>query len=165
MNCDNEYNTYHKLIALLNENNASYKELDHEPEGITDIVSEMRGHDVSEAAKCMIIMVKIGKKVTKFILAVVPGDAKVNIDAIKRMKGGTFARFADTKKAEELAGSVAGTVLPFSFHERLELMVDPSVLSKNTMYFNAARLDKSLALSTVDYKSIAAPVIENIALY
>jgi Ala-tRNA(Pro) deacylase len=33
----------------------------------------MRGNDVAYAAKCLIVMVEIGKKQTRYVLAVVPG--------------------------------------------------------------------------------------------
>lgn len=158
-----EYPTYERLIALLDQEDATYRILVHSAEGQTELVSEMRGHPVEQAAKCLILMVKIGKKVTKFVLAVIPGDARVNMDAIKRLKNGTFVRFAESTKAEELAGSVAGTVLPFAFHERLELIVDPKLLDHPEIYFNAARLDRSLALSTDDFERIASPRVESIA--
>lgn len=154
---------YEKLIALLNENKADYRLIDHPPEGRTDIVSPMRGHDAKEAAKCMILMVKIGKKVTKFVLAVVPGDARVNIETIKKRFSATFVRFADSNVAENLSGCVTGTILPFAFDPKLEILVDPAVAQSKTMYFNAGRLDRSLALETADYLRIAKPQIIPIA--
>jgi Ala-tRNA(Pro) deacylase len=54
---------------------------------------------------------------------------------------------------------VAGTILPFSFHQELTLIVDPSLLENDELYFNAARLDRSLALSTSDYIALARPRI------
>lgn len=160
-----EFETFEHLISVLDSEKARYRLLEHAEEGRTECVSEMRGHPVAQAAKCIILMVKIGKKVTKFVLAVVPGDARVDMGAVKRLKSGTFVRFAETAKAEELAGSIAGTVLPFAFHERLELIVDPALLQHREIYFNAARLDRSLALDSDDYQRIAAPRIEKIALY
>ena len=56
-----------------------------------------------------------------------------------------------------------GTVLPFTFRPDLELVVDPAVLSHEEMYFNAARLDRSMALKTKDYVTVAQPRIEAIA--
>jgi Ala-tRNA(Pro) deacylase len=50
-----------------------------------------------------------------------------------------------------------GTVLPFTFDERLELVVDPRLYAHDEIFFNAARLDRSLALRTDDYRRIAAP--------
>ena len=64
--------TYERLIAYLDQNGAQYRLIDHPPEGRTDIVSPMRGHPVSAAAKCLILMVKVGRKVTKYVLGVRP---------------------------------------------------------------------------------------------
>ncbi|AEW99370.1 YbaK/EbsC family protein [Streptantibioticus cattleyicolor] len=155
--------TYDKLIDFLDSRGAQYRLIDHPPEGRTEIVSPMRGNDVSEAAKCIVVMVKIGKKVTKYVLAVVPGDAKVDLNGIKSLFGGTYVSFATPEIAERLAGSVAGTILPFSFHPDLELIVDPSLLEKEEIYFNAARLDRSMALRTKDYLTLTDPRTEPIA--
>ena len=56
-----ENNTYTQLIEFLDKNKAEYRLIDHPPEGRTEIVSPMRGNKVSQAAKCIVIMVKIGK--------------------------------------------------------------------------------------------------------
>jgi Ala-tRNA(Pro) deacylase len=154
---------YNKLIALLDQHGAQYRLIDHPPEGRTDIVSPMRGHPLSQAAKCMVVMVKLGKKVTKFVLAVVPGDALVNLNAIKELMQGTYVSFAPMDKAESLAGSVSGTVLPFSFNPDLILIADPNIVKNENIYFNAARLDRSLELKTGDYVRIANPRFESIA--
>jgi Ala-tRNA(Pro) deacylase len=125
----------------------------------------MRGNKVSQAAKCIVIMVKIGKKVTKYILAVVPGDARIDLNAIKALFQGTYISFATQEIAEKLAGSVSGTILPFSFNPELELIVDPKLLKNEELFFNAARLDRSMALKTSDYTELAKPRLENIAQY
>jgi Ala-tRNA(Pro) deacylase len=77
--------------------------------------------------------------------------------------GATYAGFAATDGAERLAGSVAGTVLPFSFHPELTLIADPSITTQEEMFFNAARLDRSMALRMSDYIALAKPRIERIA--
>jgi Ala-tRNA(Pro) deacylase len=68
--------TYTKLIAFLDGHGAQYRLIDHPPEGRTEVVSPMRGNELSQAAKCVVLMLKIGKKVTKYVLGVVPGDAR-----------------------------------------------------------------------------------------
>ena len=157
--------TYDRLIKLLDESKATYRLIDHEPEGRTEIVSPMRGNELKAAAKCIVIMLKIGKKEKKFILGVVPGDAKVDLDGIKALYGGSYVSFATPEIAEELSGSVVGTVLPFAFDDRLEMLVDPQLLENEELFFNAARLDQSLALKTEDYVRIVKPRLEPIALY
>lgn len=159
---ETQNDTYTQLIALLDQHQAIYRLIDHAPEGQTELVSAMRGNALSQAAKCIVLMVKQGKKVTKYILAVVPGDARVDLQAVKALLQGTYAAFASSAIAEQLAGSVAGTILPFSFHPDLELIVDPSLLENDELYFNAARLDRSMVLKTSDYVAIAKPRLAKI---
>ncbi len=104
--------TYNQLIEFLDKHEAHYRLIDHPSEGRTEIVSPMRGNKVSQAAKCIVIMVKLSKKDTKYVLGVVPGDAKIDLDAVKRLFQGTYISFATPEIAERLAGSVAGTILP-----------------------------------------------------
>jgi Ala-tRNA(Pro) deacylase len=75
---------------------------------------------LGEAGKCIILMVKLGKKVTRYILAVVPGDARVDLPTVKALMQGTSIAFASAEIAERLAGSVTGTILPFSFNSELD---------------------------------------------
>lgn len=158
-----EATAYDRLIELLDRNGAAYRLIDHAPEGQTERVSDLRGHPVSQAAKCIVLIVKTGKKTTRFVLAVVPGDAKVATDRVKALFNATYVGFAATDVAERLAGSVAGTVLPFAFHPDLTLVADPALLEGEEIYFNAARLDRSVALRTGDYEVLARPRLERIA--
>jgi Ala-tRNA(Pro) deacylase len=156
--------TYARLIAHLNAAGARYRLIDHAPEGRTELASALRGHDVAHAAKCLIIRVKMGKKKVRYVLAVVPGSTRVDLSVVKCLLGGTRAALADRVKAEELAGSVTGTVLPFSYHPQLELIADPALLTAPQLYFNAARLDRSIAMATEDYVRMASPRIERVAV-
>src|SRR6266508_1730884 len=99
---------YAKLVALLDGGGARYELIDHPPEGRTDLVSPLRGNELSQAAKCIVVMVKLGKKAKRHVLAVVPGDARVDLNALKRLLGGTYAAFASPDVAERLAGSAGG---------------------------------------------------------
>ena len=155
--------TYTRLIAFLNENDVPYRLIEHAAEGRTELVSPMRGNELSQAAKCIVLIVKIGKKITRYILAVIPGDTMIDFQAVKSLFGSTYVAFASSDIAERLAGSVAGTFLPFSFNEELELVVDPSLLENDEIYFNAARLDRSMALKASDYRAVARPRIARIA--
>ncbi|HKR56263.1 MAG TPA: YbaK/EbsC family protein [Gemmatimonadales bacterium] len=160
---DATYPTYDRLIALLDEKKARYRVIEHAPEGRTELISPIRGNPLSQAAKCIIVMLKPDKKTTKHVLVVVPGDTKVDFKALKAMYGASYCSFASVENAERLGGSVVGTILPFSFHPDLELVADPKILATNEMFFNAARLDRSLCLATEDYKAIAGPRVAQIA--
>ena len=154
---------YVKLLDLLDGHGARYRLIDHPPEGRTDVVSAFRGNATSQAAKCILLMVKIGKKVTRHVLCVVPGDSKLDFSAVKELFGATHVSFASPAVAEQLAGSASGTILPFSFRPELELLADPALLANEEIFFNAARLDRSMALKTSDWSAVAKPRLERIA--
>ncbi|HEV2174487.1 MAG TPA: YbaK/EbsC family protein [Nitrospira sp.] len=154
---------YAALLALLDSHGAHYRLLDHDPEGRTELVSLLRGHKPSQAAKCMVVMVKMGKKITRYVLAVVPGNRLVDLVAIKDLLGGTYSAFVSRAVAEDLTGTEAGTILPFPLSSNLELIVDPQLLAHDELFFNAGRLDRSLALRTADYLAISRPRLERIA--
>ena len=154
--------TYTRLLTLLDQQGIAYRLIDHAPEGRTELVSVLRGNTLSQAAKCIVLMIKLGKKVSRYILAVIPGDARVNLAAVKALMQGTYVAFASSEIAEQLVGSVTGTILPFSFNPELELVVDPSLLENEEIYFNAARLDRSMTLKTHDYITVAKPRLERI---
>jgi Ala-tRNA(Pro) deacylase len=156
--------TYRKLLALLDEKEVAYRLIDHEQEGQTEKVSALRGNPLAAAAKCIILIVKLGKKTTRFVLAVVPGDRRVDIGKVRGLfPGATYVGFAASEIAERLAGSVAGTVLPFAMHPDITVIADPGLQANPELFFNAARLDQSMALSTADYLAVAQPRLESIA--
>ncbi|XVQ07744.1 YbaK/EbsC family protein [Spirillospora sp. CA-255316] len=159
-----EPGAYERLIDVLDAAGARYRLIDHEPEGRTEVVSALRGNAVAHAAKCLVVMVKVGKKRRRYVLAVVPGDARLDLRAVKELVGGSYAGFAAREKAEALAGSVSGTVLPFAFHPELELVVDPGLLEAPELFFNAGRLDRSMALAVEDYVRVAEPRLERISV-
>jgi len=146
-----------RLVDLLVRHGATHRLIEHAPEGRTEIVSALRGNPLAAAAKCMVVMVKIDKKQRRHVLAVVPGDRQVDLAAVKDLYDGRYAGFADTGTAERLSGCDTGTILPFSWTDELDLVVDPALYAHDTIYFNAARLDRSIALAATDHRRIATP--------
>jgi Ala-tRNA(Pro) deacylase len=159
----NTNETYQRLIEMLNDAEADYRLIDHAPEGQTEVVSQLRGHATREAAKCIIMIAKLGRKTTKYILGVVPGDRRISLSKVKALLRATYIGFASKDDAERLGGSAVGTILPFSFNSSLDLIVDPSVQESDIIFFNAALLHRSIGLKTRDYFAIAKPSIESIA--
>jgi Ala-tRNA(Pro) deacylase len=158
-----DHDTYQRLISLLDSSHVDYSFVDHAPEGATEAVSALRGHPASEAAKCLVLRVKVDRRTTRHVLAVVPGDRRVDLDAVRELFAARYAGFSDAETAERLARAVPGTVLPFSFDPGLELVADPDVVARPRLYFNAARLDRSLVISGADYARLAEPRVEPIA--
>ena len=157
------FTTYEKIIRTLTDIDARYRVLHHPPEGETTAASRLRNHALAQAAKSLVVRVAVGKRQRHYVLAVVPGHRFVDLARLCQLVGGTRAAFADRAGAERLGGGVSGSIPPISFDPDLQVIVDPEVLSHNELYFNAARLDRSIALATGDYLVAARPRVESIA--
>ncbi|MFH8401926.1 YbaK/EbsC family protein [Streptomyces anulatus] len=155
--------TYDRLMDLLEQGRSRFRIIDHAPEGRTEPASVLRRHELSQAAKCLVVRVALGRRARRYVLAVVPGDRRLDLDSLNRVYTGSESSFATREIAERLAGSVSGSVVPFAFHPDLDLVVDPDLLAHKEIFFNAARLDRSVALATEDYVGLAAPRVEVIA--
>ncbi len=153
-----------ELIRVLETGRAQYRLMDHSPEGRTAVVSELRGHPIEQAAKCIVVRTRVTKKDAAYVLAVVPGHRRVDLDRVRAHRAARNASFADSPTAERLSRSVSGAITPFAFDPALELIVDPDLLTQDVIYFNAGSLDRSIALRTSDYVRLAQPVVIRIAM-
>ncbi len=154
---------FDRVVALLDEHGAAYRVIEHEPEGRTEVVSGLRGNPLSQAAKCVVMRVKLTKKKSHYVLAVVPGDRRVDLGRVRELWSAVHVSFAERETAERLSGSVSGSIVPFSFDPALELVVDPDLLEQPRMFFTAGELDVSLSLDSRDYVRAASPRVERIA--
>ncbi len=116
--------TYSKTARAVDESGIAYRLIDHEAEGQTDKVSALRGHPLTAAAKCIMLIVKLGKKTTRFVLAVVPGDRRVDIGRVRALFHGA-------------------TYVGFAMRPDVIVVADPSLQANPELFFNAARLDRS----------------------
>ena len=151
--------TYDPLISLLEVSGVDYRLIDHESEGTTEIVSALRGHPSVQAAKCLVLIVKVDRRTTRYV----PGDRRVDLRVVRSLYNARYAGFCDADTAQQLAQAVLGTVLPLAFDPQLELIADPDVAAQPQLYFNAARLDQSLVMSGADYVALARQRLERIA--
>lgn len=158
----NTVTTYDRIIGLLDKVEADYEIIDHVPEGRTDVASELRGNPLQAAAKAMVLKVKRHSGPC-YVLAVVPGDRRVDMDQVARLTGGRSASFAKPEIATELTGCEMGSVPPFIFDDRLKLLVDSALAGEERIYFNAGRLDRSLAIGGEAYLLAAQPRLARIA--
>lgn len=156
--------TFEKLIGLLEHHQADYRVVEHEAVGQTDLISAIRGNALQQAAKAMVLEVTMPEGAdVRYLLAIVPGDCKINFKAAARAIGGKKSSFAPAEIAGALTRCVMGAVPPFSFDDRLALCVDTRLHDAGTLWFNAGTLDKSVALAVSDYFRIVGNCCAEIA--
>ncbi|HEX2891333.1 YbaK/EbsC family protein [Vineibacter terrae] len=155
---------FDRIVALLTREKASFRVIEHEPEGRSDRISVIRGNKPDQAAKAMVLDVRGGGGGRRHVLAILPGSRKLDFDAVAQHFGARKCGFASPETAQEITGCAMGSVPPFSFDESLAVLVDPDLLAHTTIFFNAGRLDRSMELDTQDWLRVARPVPVKVAM-
>ena len=155
---------HEQLCALLDKEGASYRVIEHEPEGRTELIARIRGNRIEQSIKSIVVQVRLNRKENIYCLANVPGDCRIDFDGIKRHFNADSVAFAAREKAQELTGCVIGAIPPFSFSDGLQVLADLLIQQNEEVVFNAGRLDRSIFMKLDDYLRIAKPQIVKIAL-
>jgi len=154
---------HERLLDLLNEQRADYRVVEHVPEGRTELIAQIRGNRLEQAIKSMVVQARFGKQGNRYYLANVPGNCRVDFEAIRVELEAESVAFAPRAKAEALAGCVTGSIPPFSFNDELLVLADPAIQENEEVVFNAGRLDRSIFMKMLDYMRIARPRLMKIA--
>jgi len=148
---------YEQLCTLLDREGVHYRVIQHEPEGRTELITQIRGNRLEQAIKSIVVQVRLSKKENIYCLANVPGDCRVDLDSIKNHFNAKSIGVAPREKAEALTGCIVGAIPPFSFSDQLQVLADPLVQQNEEVVFNAGRLDRSIFMKLDDYIRIAMP--------
>ncbi len=152
---------FERLEELLKRENARYRVIRHPAVGTSEKVAEIRGTQPGQGAKAMLCRVR--DKTDVMVLAILPGDRKVDFRKVARAVGGKKASFASPEEATAKTGCVIGAIPPFSFSPEIRLVVDPQLLARHEeIAFNAGRLDTSIVMDSADYRRIASPLLADI---
>jgi Ala-tRNA(Pro) deacylase len=154
---------FDRIVALLTEAQASFRIIEHEPEGRSEKISVIRGNRPDQAAKAMVLDVRGGGGGRRHVLAILPGNSKLDFAAVAALFAARKCGFASPETAQELTGCVMGAVPPFALDPALTVVVDQDLLANDTLFFNAGRLDRSMELDTRDWLAAANPRIAKIA--
>ena len=148
--------TFEKLTALLDSHQAHYKVMEHKATGKCEEVAAIRGTAVGQGAKALVCHVK-GNGQKQYVLAVLPADQQADLSKVARAVGGLRTSLASPAEVDRLTGCVFGAIPPFSFHDELKLLVDPTLCGRNSeIAFNAGLLEKSMVLNAADYQRIGS---------
>ncbi len=154
---------HEQLRALLDKEGATYRVIEHEPEGRTEVIAKIRGNRIEQSIKSMVLQVRVTRKENIYCLANVPGNCRIDLDGVTKYFNADSVAFAKREKAQELTGCVIGAIPPFSFNDQLLLLADPLIQENDEVVFNAGRLDRSIMMKLNDYLRIAKPQLVPIA--
>ncbi|MFG2662252.1 YbaK/EbsC family protein [Streptomyces sp. NPDC048425] len=154
---------HERLLSLLHESGVPFRVIEHPAAGGSDEVARLRGTAPSQGAKAMVCRVSGTPSGPGHLLAVLPGDRRVDFRKVAAAAGARKARFASPEEAQAVTGCTMGAVPPVTFSSSLLLLVDAGLLpGHDEIAFNAGRLDQSIIVASRDYTRITNPVVTDL---
>ena len=155
--------THERILRLLDEGGARYRVVEHPAEGRSEEIAKIRGNHPSQSLKAIVVVLKGGGAGGRTVMAVVPGDRRLDMKALRKAMGAQKGGFAPPEVATAITDCVMGAVPPFSFWPDLPLVADPAIRDNREVCFNAGRLDRSVFMDVDDYVRLATPRFAAIA--
>ena len=126
-----------------------YEIFEHEPVYTSEQAAKVRGESLSEGAKSLLL-----KADDNFILAVLPGNKRLDIKKFKKVFGMKNIRFAKPEEVKEIMDCEIGACYPIGNIIGVRTIVDNSFLNNTDVCFNPGVHDKTIKMKWQDYKLI-----------
>ncbi len=145
---------FDEIVKLLRGNSIKFEEVNHEAVYTSEQAANIRGMDLHAGAKSLLL--KAGEE---FILAVLPGDVRLDTKKFKQILGVKDLRFASPTEVEEVMGCQIGACYPFGSVAGVKMIVDPSLGENEVISFNPGMHNKSLKINFLDYLKVTQPML------
>jgi len=138
------------IKKLLESNGIKYEIMHHVPAGAGKDVAEIRGMDLANGGKSMLVTVD---GVTS--LFVLSGARKLCTKKIKSRFSAKKVSFANGEELKALTGLVPGCIPPFGEPILpVKIYLDPSIEKNEIISFNAGTLTDSISMAVSDYLKV-----------
>lgn len=153
-----------KIAELLETNNMWFETFEHEPVRTSEEASKVRdGYTIDQGAKALIIRVKISSANKKFVMLVLPGVSRFDVNRVKQLFEAKDIRFATEQEVDDLTiGVKPGGVPPFGNLFDIEVIVDPQLFENEKIVFNAGDKSFSVGMYSKDYLQLVDPQVVSI---
>ncbi len=153
-----------KIIDLMENHQVKYDYFEHEPVRTSEEAAKIRhGYSLKQGAKALIVKLYLRGGIEKFVMLVVPGDARFDGKEVKKLLNAKDIRFATEDEVTRVTnGVLVGGVPPFGSLFGLETYLDPRVANNDRIIFNAGDRRVSIAVSASDYISVESPHVINL---
>lgn len=161
-------NMYHptttQITNLLKKHGVWHEAFEHEPARTSEEAAALRPeYTLNQGAKAMIMRVKMSSTDKKFVMLVLPADMKFDEKKVKALFCAKDIRFATKEEADVITSGIEfGGVPPLGHLFGLEVVADPKIFLNEKIIFNAGDRCFSVAMKSIDYKTIEKPRVEEI---
>ncbi|MBI2022547.1 hypothetical protein HYS97_01715 [Candidatus Daviesbacteria bacterium] len=144
--------SYRKIIDFLNSNNISFEEIEHEAVYTSEEASKVRGMSLDGGMKSLLIKAK-----DEYVLAVIPGNQRLDTKKLKKVLGVNDLRFARPEEVVEVMGCEVGACYPFGNLIVVRMLIDEKLSKNELISFNPGVHTKSIKMKWKDYQTKVNP--------
>ncbi|MDO8557301.1 MAG: YbaK/EbsC family protein [Candidatus Jorgensenbacteria bacterium] len=148
---------FEKIKKLLTDNNIKYELFEHAPVYTSEEAAKVRNSPLSQGAKSLLL-----KTENSFVLAIIPGDKKLDSKKLRKAVGVKSIRFATPEEVKEIMGCEIGACYPFGNIIGVKTIVDENLMNVDNIFFNPGVHDKTIKLDRECYQSIVNPEIADV---
>ena len=141
------------IKSILSDSKIEFKYFVHKAVFTSQEAADERGLELKQGVKALIF------KNGKFIMALVPGDRKVDAKKLAKILRFKELKLAKPEEVLEITNCEVGSVHPFGFIHELETYMDEKVLENEIVDFNIGLHTESIAMKSEDLVKIIKPKI------
>ena len=148
------------IKKLLDGKKVNYKIFEHEPVYTSEDAARVRGEELHTGVKALVF-----KTGDEFILALVPGDKKVDFSKLRSATGTKNIRMATPEEVLKVCDCEIGSVHPFGnlMGSGIKTYMDRSILNNDHVNFNVGLHTMTVRMSPQDLKEITQPQLVDMA--
>ncbi len=158
----------HSVVAqireLLSVANITYSYFEHEPVRTSEEANALRPNfTLSQGAKALIVRSKKAADEYEFVMAVLPGDRKLDSKKFKLILDSKGINFASQEESDKITGGIEfGGVPPFGNLFNIPVYVDQKLFDNAEIIFNCGDRRATIAMKAIDWQSLVEPVVGDI---
>jgi len=141
-------NTEDRVLNLLRDNGLEFEILEHKPIRTSKEASEATGIPLKFGVKTMLLKTDL----EEFIMALVPGNRKVDFKKIAGLLECDNVKLASAEEVKEIAGCEPGCVPPFGLQEEIAgKYLEISLLKNSRVAFSPANRGRTILMERDEF--------------
>jgi Ala-tRNA(Pro) deacylase len=149
---------FDRIKALLDQHHFDYKVFEHEHVVTSEDAARIRGTDIRNGAKALVLQSKSGR----FFMIVISAAERVDLKKFKQVINEKNVSLASPEEVLKKTGCTVGSVPPFGNLFDIPVYIDSSFLNKERIVFSAGSHTKSIEMNLKDYLEIVKPRAEDL---
>lgn len=149
---------FQRIKELLDQNGYDYKVFKHEHVVTSEDAARIRGTDIRNGAKALVLQSKSGK----FFMVVISAAERVDLKKFKQAIMEKNVALASPEEVLKKTRCTVGSVPPFGNLFDIPVYIDKSFLSKERIVFSAGSHTKSIEMNLKDYLEMVKPIAEDL---